>query len=77
MSINVRVDAIAISIHIKGCSVRVEQARGPSYFGEAGERKPWFNLFSLHGKSPLAQADTAEELMTWAKKHGARRVGVF
>lgn len=77
MSITVRADADVISRHVKGCTVVIEQARGPSYFGEMGQRLNFWNLLTPTGKSPLAQADTAQELVRWAKKNGAKRAEVL
>lgn len=77
VTVMTRVDADVIARHVTCCTVVIEQARGTSFFGETGQPRGFWNLFSVSGKSPLAQADTAEALVRWAKKNGAKRAEVL
>ena len=62
---------------LEGTTAVIERARGPSYFGEIGEPRNFWNVSTPSGRAPLAQGDTAEELRAWAFAHGARRVEVL
>lgn len=77
MTINVLCVDTVIENHVKDCTVVIERARGPSYLGERGEPRDFYNLFSVGGKAPLAQGDTAAELQKWAKRRGAKRAEVI
>lgn len=67
----------AIARVVKGYTVVIEQARGPSYFGEVGEARPFWNLTTPTGRTPLAQGETPEALQRWARQQGARRAEVI
>lgn len=71
--VTVYAGAEGIARLVTGSTVFIEQARGPSYFGEAGERLPFWNLTAGTNRTPLAQAETAEALARWAKRNGAKR----
>lgn len=77
MTVNVRANLDVIERHVTGCTVVIEQARGPSYFGAKGEKLDFWNLTTPTGKTPLAQADTALELSVWAKRHGCKRAEII
>jgi hypothetical protein len=75
--INVCRDLEAIVRAVSGTTCVVEQARGPSYFGERGEARDHWNLTTCSSKNVLAQADSPGELVSWGMKNGAKRVMVI
>lgn len=51
--------------------------RDRTFVVEATTSGDAFNITSASGRQVIAQADTAEELVKWAKKKGAKRTEVF
>lgn len=77
MTVTTRLDEATVRRALAGTTAVIEQGRGPSYLGEVGEPRPWWNVSTPTGRTPLAKGDTVDELRAWAKRHGARRVEVL
>lgn len=73
----VRASPEGIERLVRGSTVVIEEARGPSYLGATGQPLGFWNLTTCAGRQPLAQSESSEALRKWALAQGARRAEVL